>query len=314
MSPARVAWAAIAAVLLLAAAAAVRRAAPPPAFAHPLAASCASRANDGAFAPRPRAAGGACAAGAWAWPAATKAACAFRTLDGSAAAAALAGATVLIAGDSTGRHVYGALLRLLTGDPTAAAPVGHRDASHGPLAGAIMLRYAWAPFLQNATAAVDGWGGAGGAGRAPPTLALFSQSLWHMLHDGDAGEGYAAGLAALAGALEAAAARGAAPADGVAVASVPSVAHARLSAADKKATMTPARVDSFNRALDAVFGGGRVPGAALVDARRVTGAAGAACTQDGIHYAPGVYDALLQVWLNAVVAAQREAGGGGSAG
>ena len=182
----------------------------------------------------------------------------------------MASAGLVIAGAASAQELTGTLKKI---KDSGSISVGHRDASHGPLAGAIMLRYAWAPFLQNATAAVDGWGGAGGAGRAPPTLALFSQSLWHMLHDGDAGEGYAAGLADLAGALEAAAARGAAPADGVAVASVPSVAHARLSAADKKATMTPARVDSFNRALDAVFGGGRVPGAALVDARRVTGAA-----------------------------------------
>lgn len=308
MPPPRLAAAIAAAIICVLLLAAGRRAGTDvPSFAHPLGASCASLANDGGFESRLRR-GAACAALRWTWSPAAAAACSFRALDGSAAAALLSGASVLVVGDSTGRHVYGALLRLLTGDPAAAAPVGHQDAAHGPLAGSIMLKYVWAPYLPNATAAVDGWGGAHGP---PPTAALFSQSLWHMLHDGDAGQGYAQGLADLAGALAAAAARGAAPADGVAVAAVPAVVHARLKDAGKRATMTPARVDAFNAALDAVFGGGRVAGASLVDAHRATASAGPACTDDGIHYAPAVYDGVLQVWLNAVAATRRERGGAG---
>ena len=78
----------------------------------------------------------------------------------------------------------------------------------------------------------------------------------------------------------------------------------RLQTPEKRAAMTPGRMRQYKRVqrrtvLPAHASGST--GLEVFDMQQLTSACGANCTSDGIHYAPAVYDAALQLLLHGLI-------------
>lgn len=232
--------------------------------------------------------------------------CGFQKLSRSEAGELLNGSWILVAGDSQARLFVLALLRLLLDRSAMEAVEGdlfrrHSDyqimiSEHG-----MKLDFVWSPFESNITALLQRLRG----GPRLPEAIVAGSGLWHMLHVNNASD-YGESLASV---RNSAASIVSPFSSGLPMhpphmfwLGIPTLLNSMLNTEAKKEKMTGTVSEAYDRELDD-SGALRPSGGSfmLLDVGSLSRSCGQQCTTDGMHYGGVVYEAALQVMLNALL-------------
>ncbi|KAH0465895.1 hypothetical protein IEQ34_005998 [Dendrobium chrysotoxum] len=232
--------------------------------------------------------------------------CGFQKLSRSDAGELLNGSWILVAGDSQARLFVLSLLRLLL-DPSDMETVEgdlfrrHSDyqimiSEHG-----VKLDFVWSPFESNITSVLQKLRG----GPRLPEVLVAGSGLWHMLHVNNASD-YGENLASV---RRSAASMVSPFSSGLAMQpphmfwlGLPTLLNSMLNTEEKKEKMSKTVWDAYDQEVDGSgvlrpSGGSFV----LLDIGSLSRSCGLQCTTDGMHYERVVYEAALQVMLNALL-------------
>jgi len=157
-----------------------------------------------------------------------------------------------VVGDSIGRNLFAAFVRLVADEGNYPVVKGHQDFEYD-LPGSIKASFIWAPYSGNATAQLNDWVASGSS----PDVVLLSLGLWHMLHVTSA-ESFSDDVAALQPAVEAFAAhklasvvdRGAKHQPyRLDICSISALHTSKMKTAEKRENMTPDNVKAYNEVI-----------------------------------------------------------------
>ncbi|KAL6785998.1 hypothetical protein ACKKBG_A00995 [Auxenochlorella protothecoides x Auxenochlorella symbiontica] len=212
-------------------------------------------------------------------------ACGARYLDPTYLRRALKGQTMMFIGDSITRHLAAALLRAV--GSTDEVVVGHADFDLTLPGRDARLSFLWRPYPWNVTEALLE---EVPALPRPPSVVIASFCLWHALHVRDA-DAFAEDAAELSAAAAKVGAR--LPGLRLLLCTCPHTVTALQGTAAKREALTPRRVAAYDAALRAL------PAATWrrLGVAALSRACGDACSADGVHPQPVVFDALMQVML-----------------
>ncbi|KAJ4759271.1 Pmr5/Cas1p GDSL/SGNH-like acyl-esterase family protein [Rhynchospora pubera] len=238
---------------------------------------------------------------AWSWdPSAPVRSCGFQSLSNPDASILLNGSWILVAGDSQARLLVLALLRLLL-DPTSLASVEpdlfkrHSDYHIAIADRGIKIDFLWAPYERNITDLL-----VQNIQPVPPypDVLVLGSGLWHMLHSTNSshyGE-------AVNGIKEAVFSLHSPVLPHMFWLGLPTLISSKLNTPEKRERMTNAMLEAYGREVATTKilrqSGGPLM---LLDIRWLSRGCGARCTDDGMHYNGVVYNAALQIMLNALV-------------
>lgn len=231
----------------------------------------------------------------------TPTSCHFRPLSPSSASDLLNGSLILIAGDSQSRLFALSLLTLLL-RPSDLPPAEsalfrrHSDYQISIPDSSIDLRFLWSPFESNLTSLLR-------TGPSPPPDVLVAGSgLWHMLHVNDPAH-YSRQLSAVRAAADLLLPPP--PPPHLFWLGLPDLVEPMLNTEEKRERMNRTvsrRYEREGRRMGRSSGGPFF----YLDVGMMTRRCGEGCTADGMHYDRAVYDAAVQVMLNALLIESRQ--------
>ncbi|XP_020572436.1 uncharacterized protein LOC110019193 [Phalaenopsis equestris] len=232
--------------------------------------------------------------------------CRFQKLSRSETGELLNGSWILVAGDSQARLLVLALLRLLL-DRSAMEAVEvdlfrrHSDYHTVISELGMKLDFVWSPFESNITSLLQRLRG----GPRLPEVLVAGSGLWHMLHVNNASD-YGESLASV---RKSAASIVPPFSSGLAMQpphmfwlGMPTLLNPMLNTEEKKVKMSRIIWEAYDQEVDdsgvlRSSGGSFV----LLDIGSLSHNCGQQCTTDGMHYGGVVYEAALQVMLNALL-------------
>lgn len=252
----------------------------------------------------------------WSWSTSRSVlACGFQRLDPPDTADLLNGSWVVVAGDSQARLVVQSLLGLVLGPERmelikADLFKRHSDYQIVVDESGMKLDFVWAPYVTNLTDLVTGFK----RNRSYPDVLVMGSGLWHMLHFTNASD-YGVGLERLRSSvvslLPISPELGA---DGPVAGSVsvrsphlfwigiPTLINSMLNTEEKRERMTDELRVAYDEALRNSkllrLSGGPL---FLLDVQSLSWNCGVRCTEDGMHYSAAVYEAAVQIMLNALL-------------
>lgn len=249
----------------------------------------------------------------WSWPNSSSS-CNFQTLSRSDASDLLNGSWIVVAGDSQARFVALSLLRLLLADSnsfdSAKVDLFKRHSDYQTLIPEIGARldFVWAPYADNLTDLVAAF-----RRRSPPDVLVMGSGLWHMLRVTNESD-YALSLKKLRDSvvslvpyspeLAGDGARSQAPAlqPHLFWIGMPTLINSMLNTEEKREKMTDERRGSYDRQLWKSKllrqSGGPL---LMLDIESLSWNCGVRCTEDGMHYDLPIYEAAVQIMLNALL-------------
>jgi hypothetical protein len=238
---------------------------------------------------------------AWSWDrSAPVHSCGFQCISNRDASILLNGSWILVAGDSQARLLVLALLRLLL-DPASLASVEpdlfkrHSDYHIAIADRGIKIDFLWAPYERNITDLL--------VREIQPVLRypdvmVLGSGLWHMLHVTNSSH-YSESVSRI---KEAVFSLHSPVLPHMFWLGLPTLIKSKLNTDEKRERMTDAMLGAYGREVARTkilrqSGGPLV----LLDVRLLSQGCGARCTEDGMHYDGVVYNAALQIMLNALV-------------
>ncbi|KAK1303327.1 hypothetical protein QJS10_CPB11g02221 [Acorus calamus] len=247
----------------------------------------------------------------WTWSGSTAVIdCGLQKLRRSDACDLLNGSYVLVAGDSQARLFVLSFLDLVLEPEQMESVHGdlfkrHSDYSivieqHG-----LRLDFVWAPYASNLTSLMTGL--VLGERRWPDVLVMGS-GLWHMLHFTDA-SGFAASLNSLRRSVVSLPPLESEPARPMHMfwLGLPRLVNSLLNTEEKRQRMNGSIVGAYDQALIESGLLRRLGGPMLLlDVGVLSSSCGVECTEDGMHYSGPVYDAAVQIMLNALLIESRQ--------
>lgn len=252
----------------------------------------------------------------WGWTSSSRvSACEFQKLSQSDASDLLNGSWVVVAGDSQARFIALSLLSLLLdskGMESIRRDLFKRHSDYQIVVGEIGMRldFIWAPYTSNLTDLAMGFK----RNRIYPDVLVMGSGLWHMLHFTNASD-YGVSLQLLRDSvvslLPISPERGT---DGPVTGSVPvrsshlfwigmpTLINSMLNTEAKRERMTDAMRGAYDRQLQKSKilrqSGGPL---LMLDIESLSWNCGVRCTVDGMHYDVPVYEAAVQIMLNALL-------------
>ncbi|XWS46464.1 hypothetical protein CRYUN_Cryun14cG0069300 [Craigia yunnanensis] len=254
----------------------------------------------------------------WDWSKSPKLdACDFQKLSKSDASDLLNGSWVVVAGDSQARLFTLSLLNLILGSESermdsVRADLFKRHSDYSILLDEIGMKldFVWAPYVVNLTNSMIGFK----TKKSYPDVMVMGAGLWHMLHVTNASD-YDFALRMLKSSVVSLlpfspefGMNG--PLTGsVSIKSphlfwlgMPMLINGMLNTEEKREKMSDAMWHAYDRALgDSKLlrqtGGPLV----LLDIQSLTWNCGPRCTSDGMHYDGAIYEAAVQIMLNALL-------------
>lgn len=243
--------------------------------------------------------------------------CDFQKLSKSDASDLLNGSWVVVAGDSQARLFTLSLLNLILGTEaehmgSVRADLFKRHSDYSILVDEIGMKldFVWAPYVVNLTNSMMGFK----TNKSYPDVMVMGAGLWHMLHVTNASD-YEFAMRMLKSSVVSLlpfspelGMNG--PVTGsVSIKSphlfwlgMPMLINGMLNTEEKKEKMSDAMWHAYDRALgDSKLlrqtGGPLV----LLDIQSLTWNCGPRCTSDGMHYDAAIYEAAVQIMLNALL-------------
>lgn len=216
----------------------------------------------------------------------------------------LNGSWVLVAGDSQARLFVVALLGLALDEErliAAERDLFKRHSNYQILMeeNGMMVDYLWAPYPENLTAAVVAMQP---ESRRPDVLVMGS-ALWHMLHVGSPTD-YGNSLLSLKSSLVKNKLGGNTRAYWL---GMPTLVNSMLNTQEKQEKMNASTLEAYSqevyRSKILYRSGGPLM---LLDVEQLSRNCGLECTSDGMHYDGVVYEAALQIMLNALLIESRQ--------
>ncbi|KAL4313162.1 hypothetical protein GQ457_01G036560 [Hibiscus cannabinus] len=237
----------------------------------------------------------------WDWSKSPKLnACDFQKLSKSDASELLNGSWVVVAGDSQARFFTLSLLKLILG-PQAQRMESvrsdlfkrHTDYSIFIDEIGLTLDFLWEPYVKNLTNSIMGFK----AKRSYPDVMVMGAGLWHLLHLTNASD-YDFALRVLKSSVESLPVKS----PHMFWLGMPMLINGMLNTKEKREKMSDAMWHAYDRALGDTrllrqTGGPLV----LLDIQSLTWNCGPRCTSDGMHYDAVIYDAAVQIMLNALL-------------
>ncbi|KAH7533966.1 protein ALTERED XYLOGLUCAN 9 [Ziziphus jujuba] len=253
---------------------------------------------------------------AWGWTSSSRvSACGFQKLGRSDVSDLLNGSWVVVAGDSQARFVALSLLNLILdsdGIESVKRDLFKRHSDYQIVVGEIGMRldFIWAPYTTNLTDLVVGFK----RNRNYPDVLVMGSGLWHMLHFTNASD-YGASLRELRDSVVSLLPFSPelgmdGPVEGsVPVRSphlfwigIPTLINSMLNTEAKRERMTDTMRVLYDRELRKSKllrqSGGPL---LMLDIESLSWNCGVRCTVDGMHYDVPVYDAAVQIMLNALL-------------
>lgn len=258
----------------------------------------------------------------WSWPnSSSPAPCNFQTLSRSDASDLLNGSWIVVAGDSQARLFALSLLRLLLADDSqsfdsARTDLFKRHRNYKTLIPEIGVRldFVWAPYADNLTNLVAAF-----RRRSPPDVLVMDAGLWHMLrvtNDSD----YGLSLKRLrdsvvslipffpdlagdgGGGRSSSSSPPPPPAPHLFWMGMPTLINSMLNTEEKREKMTDELRGAYDKQLWKSKllrqSGGPL---LMLDIESLSWNCGVHCTEDGMHYDVPVYEATVQIMLNALL-------------
>lgn len=244
--------------------------------------------------------------------------CEFQKLKKSDASDLLNGSWVVVAGDSQSRLMAVSLLELVMGSEGVERVRGdlfkrHSDYSVMVEEIGMKLDFVWAPYVANLTELMSRYKGR----KNFPDVLMMGAGLWDMLHVNNASEfgvslrvlrDNVLALLPVSSSLDAGSGGG-----GVSESKpthllhlfwvgMPTLIRSMLNTDEKKEKMGTAMCNSYDHELTGSNLLRQSGGPLLnLDIRLLSDLCGPHCTSDGMHYDGVVYDAALQIMLNALL-------------
>lgn len=260
----------------------------------------------------------------WSWPnSSSSAPCNFQTLSRSDASDLLNGSWIVVAGDSQARLFALSLLRLLLADDSqsfdsARTDLFKRHSDYKTLIPEIGVRldFVWAPYADNLTDLVAAF-----RRRSPPDVLVMDAGLWHMLrvtNDSDYGRSlkrlrdsvvslipFSPDLAGDGGGRRSSLSSSSPPpppAPHLFWMGMPTLINSMLNTEEKREKMTDELRGAYDKQLWKSKllrqSGGPL---LMLDIESLSWNCGVHCTEDGMHYDLPVYEATVQIMLNALL-------------
>ncbi|GAB4836119.1 hypothetical protein Ancab_001035 [Ancistrocladus abbreviatus] len=254
----------------------------------------------------------------WRWEKSdsTMVACDFQKLQKADARDLLNGSWVVVAGDSQARFFVLSLLGLILGEEEIELVRGdlfkrHSD-YHIVIDGVGMkMDFIWAPYVSNLTdLAMDL-----NKNRSCPDVLVMGSGLWHMLHVSNSTD-YGKSLQVLSRSMmpflvpvspEFGVGSGLGTVSGRSQAhlfwlGMPMLINSMLNTEEKRERMINVTLDAYSRRLHRSHLLRQSSGPfLLLDIQSLSKNCGVHCTQDGMHYDAIVYEAAIQIMLNALL-------------
>ncbi|XP_057784144.1 protein ALTERED XYLOGLUCAN 9 [Salvia miltiorrhiza] len=242
--------------------------------------------------------------------------CDFQKLKKSDASDLLNGSWVVVAGDSQSRLMVVSLLELVMGSEGVERIKGdlfkrHSDYSVMVEEIGMKLDFVWAPYVANLTELTLRYKGS----KDFPDILMMGAGLWDMLHVNNVSE-FGVSLRVLRDSVLTLLPVSSSLDAGGGVVSEPKPSHllhlfwvgmptlitSMLNTAEKKQRMTAAMCSSYDKELTGSKLLRQSGGPLLkLDIGLLSDFCGLRCTSDGMHYDEVVYDAALQIMLNALL-------------
>ncbi|KAG9445323.1 hypothetical protein H6P81_016663 [Aristolochia fimbriata] len=241
--------------------------------------------------------------------------CGFQKLGRSDASDLLNGSWIVVAGDSQARLFTLSLLNLIL-DSAEMATVKvdlfkrHSDYQLVIDKNGLKVDYIWAPYASNLTSMFKNFG----RNHTYPEVLVMSSGLWHMLHYTNASDfGFSLGMVrkSVLSFVPISAEFGT---EGPVTGSVlvesphmfwlgmPTLINSMLNTEEKKEKMSGSMCEAYDRELieSKLLRESSGP-LMLLDIRSLSRNCGSFCTADGMHYQGVVYEAAVQIMLNALL-------------
>lgn len=255
----------------------------------------------------------------WSWPnSSTSAPCNFQTLSRSDASDLLNGSWIVVAGDSQARFIALSLLRLLADSHSFDSAKAHLFKRHSdyktliPEIGA-RLDFLWAPYSDNLTDLVASF-----RRRTPPDVLVMGAGLWHMLrvtNETDYGLSLKRLRDTVVSLIPFSPELGGGGGDGGRSSSsppppaphlfwmgMPTLINSMLNTEEKREKMTDEMRGAYDKQLWKSKLLRQTGGPLLMlDIESLSWNCGVRCTEDGMHYDLPVYEAAVQIMLNALL-------------
>ncbi|KAK4801276.1 hypothetical protein SAY86_021763 [Trapa natans] len=247
----------------------------------------------------------------WGWPQSGAVSdCGFQKLGRSHASDLLNGSWLVVAGDSQARLVALALLNLVLDSERMDAvrsDLFKRHSNYQIVVSDIGMKldFIWAPFVSNLTDLMAEFK----QYTSCPDVLVMGSGLWHMLHLHNASD-YRISMEYLKGSIMSLMQMSPELGDDRAVSGsppffwlgMPMLINSMLNTEEKRERMNDAAFFAYEAELRRSKilreSGGPL---LLLDIHSLTRDCGKRCTEDGIHYAAVVYNAAIQIMLNALV-------------
>lgn len=256
----------------------------------------------------------------WAWNRSSLAVCSFQKVNRTDTLQLLKGSWIMIAGDSQARLFLLALLdHLLLSTEFVREDLFKRHSDYSIQRHHIKVEFVWAPYVSNLTSLVVSLQ----RNRSYPDVLVMGDGLWHMLHVTNASD-YLQSLLHLQRAIHSLFPASSyfnllptgtfapMPASNSGVPqmfwmSVPKLVNPILNTAEKRQKLTNKLSAHYHRNMRT----SRIlhPKGPLMhlDFYELSNGCGIECTSDGMHYCGVVYDAGVQIMLNALLIATHQA-------
>lgn len=241
--------------------------------------------------------------------------CEFQRLKRHDVSVLLNGSWVVVAGDSQARIFTLSLLSLVLdseGMESVKGSLFKRHSDYHTVVDEIGMKldFMWAPYVTNLTSLVAGFK----RNRVYPDLLVMGSGLWHMLHFTNASDyGFSLGLLRSSvtsllpvssefGNDEAVAVSASVRSPHLFWLGMPTLVNSMLNTNEKREKMTDLMWGEYEREVQGSgmlrqFGGPLQ----LVDIGSLSWTCGIKCTDDGMHYDGVVYEAGVQIMLNALL-------------
>lgn len=244
--------------------------------------------------------------------------CEFQKLKKSDASDLLNGSWVVVAGDSQSRLMAVSLLELVMGSDNMERIRGDlfkRHSNYSVMVEEIGMKldFVWAPYVSNLTELMQSYK----VSKNLPDVLMMGAGLWDMLHMNNASDfgvslrvlrDNVLSLLPVSSSLDAVSGSGevgeSKPAHLLHLfwVGMPTLIRSMLNTDEKKEKMSTSMFNSYDHELTGSnllrqFGGPLLN----LDIHLLSGLCGPHCTSDGMHYDRVVYDAALQIMLNALL-------------
>lgn len=240
-------------------------------------------------------------------------ACDFRIVGKSDARDLLDGSWVVVAGDSQARLFVLSLLNLILGEEKSESvrdDLFKRHSNYQILVDEIGMKldYIWAPYANNLTDLVMDLN----KNKSYPDVLVMGSGLWHMLHFTNSSD-FSISLHSLGRSVTSLLVPIGVGSDSSYVSArsqphlfwlgMPMLINSMLNTEEKREKMTDVTQDAYDRSLHSskLLRQSDNGPFLLLDVRSLSENCGLHCTEDGMHYHAAVYEAAVQIMLNALL-------------